>query len=110
MLKKQFLFLAIENKERAIAMGLADEAKQILEALDDVIESDDTYPIITLAEGLTEVLRRHGTEDEARSTAKLYALVLENRVKRNPNNSRLQSAYERMFKYASIGIWIAPSL
>jgi len=109
-LAQQFLFLAIESKDRAIAMGLADEAKQILEALDDVIESDDTYPIITLAEGFTEVLRRHGTEDEARSAAKVYALVLENRAKRNPKNSRLQSAYERMFKYASIGIWTAPSL
>ena len=68
-LAQQFLFLAIESKDRTIAMGLADEAKQILEALDDVIESDDTYPIITLTEGFTEVLRRHGTEDEARSEA-----------------------------------------
>ncbi len=104
-LAQQMLHLAVEGKDAAIALGLADEAKQILERLDDVIESDDTYPIITLSEGLTSVLRKHGTESEARLAAKKYASSLERRAKKNPEHGRLQMAYERMFRYASVGVW-----
>lgn len=104
-LAQQLLLLAVEANDPAIAMGLADEAKQILEKLDDVIESDDTYPIITLAEGFTHVLRKHRSEIEARLAAKKYASILERRAKQNPQHTRLQVAYERMFRYASVGVW-----
>ena len=104
-LAQQYFLLSLQACDRTIALGLAEEAKEILEKLDDVIESDDTYPIITLAEGLTSVYRQHGTETEARGFAKRYTLILENRTKRYGSNSRLQSSYERMFKYASVGIW-----
>jgi hypothetical protein len=101
----QLFLSALETEESARAMGLADEARQILEKLDEILESDDVYPIVTLAEGHTAVLRRHRNEAEAQSAAKKYALVLENRAKRNPQHQRLQTAYERMFKYASVGVW-----
>lgn len=104
-LAQQYLLLAIQGTDSVIAFGLADEAKAILEKLDDIIESDDTYPIITLAEGLTEVNRRHSTETQAREIARSYALILGNRAKRYTANARLQSSYERLFKYASVGVW-----
>ncbi|RSZ38624.1 hypothetical protein EJO66_09550 [Variovorax beijingensis] len=104
-LGQQLLLTAAHTEMAQIAIGLADEAKQILEKLDDIIESDDTYPVVTLAEGYTEVLRRHGTAAEARSTANRYALLLENRSKRNPGHDRLRMAYERLFKFATLGIW-----
>lgn len=103
-LAQQLLLSAVETQYAPIAMGLAEEAKQILEKLDDVIDSDDTYPVITLAEGYTDVLRRHVSEDEARLAAKRYALLLSNRARRYPDHSRLQVAYERLFKYATVGV------
>jgi hypothetical protein len=104
-LAQQLLLSAIESEESMKAMSMVDDARRILEKLDEILESDDTYPIITLAEGHTAVLRRHESEIEARSAAKRYALLLENRAKKNPEHTRLQTAYERMFKYASVGVW-----
>ncbi|WP_223510993.1 SIR2 family protein [Pseudomonas sp. BF-R-05] len=104
-LAQQLLLSAMEMQHSTVALSLADEAKQILEKLDDIIESDDTYPLITLAEGYTTVLRRHATEDDARSSAKTYTSLLQSRVRQHPENDRLKSAYERLFRYASVGIW-----
>ena len=104
-LAQQLLLSAEQSDISAIALGLAEEAKQILDKLDDVIDSDDTYPLVTLAEGYTSVLRKHVSEEEARSAARRYALVLESRARKNPQHSRLQISYERMFKFASVGMW-----
>jgi hypothetical protein len=104
-LAQQMLLVALEGTDSAIALGLAEEAKQLLEKLDDVIESDDTYPIVTLAEGMTDILRVHGSVADARLTAKKYATALERRARQNPEHIRLQAAYERLFRYASVGIW-----
>jgi len=102
----QQLFLQAANSDSSsLALGLADEAKQILEKLDDIIDSDDTYPIVTLAEGHTAAIRKHVSEAEARSMARRYALILENRAHKNPTHERLRTSYERMFKYASTGTW-----
>ena len=104
-LAQQLLLSAMEMQHSTVALSLADEAKQILEKLDDIIESDDTYPLITLAEGYTTVLRRHATEDDARLSAKTYTPLLQSRARQHPENDRLKSAYERLFKYASVGVW-----
>lgn len=104
-LAQQLLLSAEQSDVSAIALGLADEAKEILDKLDDVMDSDDTYPIVTLAEGYTSVLRKHVSEKEARSAARRYALILDNRAQKNPQHARLRASYERMFKYASVGVW-----
>lgn len=104
-LAQQLLMSAEEVNNPAIGMGLADEAKQILEKLDDIIDSDDTYPIVTLAEGYTAVLLKHMSKAEAQSSAKRFALILENRSRRHPQHSRLRVSYEKMFRFASIGHW-----
>lgn len=104
-LAQQLLLSAEQSNNNAIALGLADEAKQILDNLDGIIDSDDTYPIVTLAEGYTSVLRKHGSEADARSSARRYALILDARARKNPQHERLQLSYERMFKFASVGVW-----
>lgn len=104
-LAQQLLLSAEHSANSTIGLGLADEAKQILDSLDDIIDSDDTYPIVTLAEGYTAVLRKHVSEDDARSAARRYALILSDRASKNPQHARLQRSYERMFKFASVGVW-----
>lgn len=104
-LGQQLLLSALEAEHSSIALSLADEAKSILEKLDDIYESDDTYPLVTLAEGYTAVLRVFGAEDDARDAAKSYTRRLEILYKKNPDYIRLKLSYEKMFKYAATGIW-----
>ncbi|QEO77837.1 SIR2 family protein [Pseudomonas brassicacearum] len=104
-LGQQLLLSALETEHEAAALSLADEARDILESLDDTYESDDTYPIVTLAEGHTSVVRKFSEESDARNLAKYYSRKLEIRSKQKPEYSRLKLAYERMFKYAATGVW-----
>ncbi len=105
-LAQQMLQVAMSGDDPVLAMGLADEAKLMLEKLDDVLDSDDTYPIVTLAEDYTQVLRVHACEDEARKFARGYALILGKRAKDNPEHDRLNQSYIKMLRYTSTGVWI----
>jgi ABC-type branched-subunit amino acid transport system ATPase component len=104
-LGQQLLISALETAHESAALSLANEARDILEGLDDTYESDDTYPIVTLAEGHTSVVRKFSEESDARSLAKYYSSKLEVRSKQKPEYTRLKFAYERMFKYAATGVW-----
>ncbi len=104
-LGQQLLLSALETAHEPTALGLAEEAREILENLDDTYESDDTYPIITLAEGHTNIVKKFSPESEARNLAKYYSRKLEIRSKQKPEYERLKLAYERMFKYAATGVW-----
>ncbi|HIE0128453.1 TPA: SIR2 family protein [Stenotrophomonas maltophilia] len=103
-LAQQLLKSAEESSIRAVALALSEEARGILEGLDDVISSDDTYPIVTLAEGHTKVVSKHVSDTEARSLANRYSLVLGIRSKANPQHERLRLAYERLFNFAATGV------
>ena len=104
-LGQQLLIAALETSHESAALSLANDAREILEGLDDTYESDDTYPIVTLAEGHTSVVRKFSEESEARSLARYYSNKLEVRSKQKPEYVRLKLAYERMFKYAATGVW-----
>ncbi|MCF3194537.1 SIR2 family protein [Pseudomonas bubulae] len=104
-LGQQLLISALETTHESAALSLADEAREILERLDETYESDDTYPIVTLAEGHTSVVRKFSEESDARNLANYYSRKLEIRSKQKPEYTRLKLAYERMFKYAATGIW-----
>ena len=47
-LGQQLLILGRKISERTAAMAYAEEARSLLEPLDEIMESDDTYPIVTL--------------------------------------------------------------
>jgi len=104
-LAQQLMHGALLESSSALAMGMAEEAKGILEGLDYMIDSDDTYPIVTLSVGYTNVLRRHSNEEHAQRMAKDFALALQIRTNENPGRYHLREAYERIFKYASTGSW-----
>lgn len=105
-LGQQLLIMASEAGERRLAMAYIDEARSYLEPLDEVIDSDDTYPIVTLAEGHTKLIFRIDGEDEARKIAKSYIVSLKNKSDRQPDNIPLKECYERLFKFAATGKWV----
>jgi len=105
-LAQQLLIVGDTVADKLLALAYAEEAREILEDLDRTIESDDTFPVVTLAEGYTKVMRRHAGEEAARREAKFFAERLKARSDANPEDSRLRSSYERMFRFSVTGTWI----
>lgn len=105
-LGQQLLIIGKKANDRTTALACADEARSLLEPLDEVMESDDTYPIVTLAEGHTALMREIADEGEARNIAKSYLPALERRKKDQPDNYRLQECHSRIFKFAATGTWV----
>lgn len=105
-LGQQLLIIASETEDKRIAMNYVDEARSYLEPLDDIIDSDDTYPIVTLAEGHTKLIRKFEGDDEARIIAKSYIVSLKNRCDLQPDNTHLRDCYEKIFKFVATGKWI----
>jgi hypothetical protein len=105
-LGQQLLIVADTVSDKNIALAYAKEAMEILDGLDSVIESDDTFPIVTLAEGYTKVLRRHEGPAIARREAARFAERLKSRIDSVEDDERLKIAYENMFRYAATGTWI----
>ena len=105
-LGQQLLILAEEAADKAIALRYVDEARELLEPLDATIDSDDTYPIVTLAEGHTKIVRKFEGDDEARRTAKSYIPLVSVRCQAQPDNVRLRECHDRLFKFAATGSWV----
>nr|WP_199067200.1 SIR2 family protein [Chromobacterium sp. ASV5] len=104
-LGQQLLILGRRAPDKGTAMAYVEEARSLLEPLDDIIDSDDTYPIITLAEGHTKLSLRIEGVGEAQDVAKSYIRVLKAKCDAQPTNSRLRECYERIFKFAASGTW-----
>jgi hypothetical protein len=105
-LGQQLLILAEEAIDKATALRHVDEARELLEPLDTTIDSDDTYPIMTLAEGHTKIVRKFEGDDEARRTAKSYIPPVTIRFEAQPDNVRLRECHGRLFKFAATGSWV----
>lgn len=105
-LAQQLLIVAQRLGDKRTALTYADEAKGILENLDGTLESDDTFPVVTLTEGYTNVLRIHESEQIAREQARKFAERLKWRKDSLTDDQRLQMAYEKMFRYSATGTWI----
>lgn len=105
-LGQQLLILGGKGLDPNVAIAYVDEARSLLEPLDEIIDSDDTYPIVTLAEGHTATVRSIKGDAEARLVAKSYIASLKSRCDALPENTRLRECHERMFKYAVTGTWM----
>ncbi len=105
-LGQQLLIMGANTIDRTAAMAFVDEARSLLEPLDEIMDSDDTYPIVTLAEGHTALMRRFGDDSEARNVARSYLAALERRKQSQPDNARLQECHSRIFKFAATGTWV----
>lgn len=109
-LGQQLLIVADHSSERQTALTFAEEAMEILDGLDNIIESDDTFPIVTLAEGYTRVMRHHADEGKARKVAEMFAARLKEKSRQSIGDDRLKRAYEDMFRYAATGTWTEPDI
>ncbi len=85
---------------------MLEKAKIRLESLDKTLKSFDTYPIVTLSEGHTEVLRVHEGDEKARELAKQYANIIGGRLKDLGHDSRLKEAWIKLTTYATTGEWV----
>lgn len=105
-LAQQLLIVAAQVDDKQTALTYAEEAKEILKELDRVLQSDDTFPLVTLSEGYTEVMKKHAGEEVARQYAKEFSGLLKVRSESLPNDNRLKEAYSRMFRYSVTGTWV----
>jgi len=104
-LAQQELVIASKSPSLATAYSLLESAKKRLESLDKTLQSDDTYPIVTLSEGHTDIVRRFEGDEKAKILATYYANLLERRIKLIADG-RLKKAWTKLTKYLVTGEWI----
>lgn len=80
------------------------DAIKLLDGLDGVLRSEDTYPIVTLAEGHVNALRRLDGIPAARIKAGEYIQLLDRRL-RGGYESRLDEARIKLFAFSATGAW-----
>lgn len=103
---QQLLILAIDSESRTRATSLVAEAEEMLLRLDgNEAEVGNAYPIVTLSELHTAVIRKHDGEQRARALAKHYVDILSQRVRNHPEYERIGEAKDALTKYAATGTW-----
>lgn len=104
-LAQQKLLLAWEQLvPESSARSHVEDAINLLTGLDKTLESDDTYPIVTMAEGHVKAMRELDGASMARVKANEYVGLIERRLARGPN-PRLKEARDRLFAFAATGTW-----
>jgi len=102
---QQLMIVGSLANDKNKAYGYLKEAKEILERVDASMDSDDTYPIVTLAEGNTTLVKQYEGDQAARIVAKQFANSIYARVNKSNSEDRLRSCWEKLAKYASGGSW-----
>ena len=102
--QQELIMAQQECVSTAKANDYLSSAKERLESLDRTLSSDDTYPIVTLAEGHTKIAIRMEGASHARIVAREYCKKLENRIRENAEQ-RLTEAYTRLLKFSTTGTW-----
>ena len=105
-LGQQLIIVASETSDKRIAMNYFEEARALLEPLDAIIDSDDTYPIVTLAEGHTTLIKLLDGIEAAQDIAKTYLPNINKKCESLPNNEYLTECYEKLFRFATTGTWV----
>ncbi len=108
-LAQQELIMALQDDvSSAKSSAYLSSAAERLEYLDKSINSDDTYPIVTLAEGHTQVILKTEGTSAARIIARNYCGRLEKRIRSRPD-PRLSEAYTRLLRFSTTGVWAIES-
>lgn len=106
-LAQQQLILAEMAGSKTRAYALLGEAKEILSRLDEEARSSNDYPIVTLSEHHTAIVRRFDGDTSARELARKYANMIGLRMKRSGGNPRLRAAWKKLATYGTSGRWPA---
>lgn len=102
--QQEMIIARATSKSRAY--DLLEKAKIRLEGLDRTLKSSSTYPIVTLSEGHTEVIRVHEGDEKARELARQYANIIQGRLKDFGHDTRLKEAWTKLTTYAVTGEWV----
>ena len=86
------------------ALRYLNQAIDRLKELDKTLNSDDTYPIVTMSEGHVKSLMNIEGIATARVKAKEYTDIINRRLK-EIHHERLKEAHDRLFMFASTGTW-----
>nr|WP_308605692.1 SIR2 family protein [Massilia sp. DJPM01] len=104
-LAQQLLILAPFLTSEATAKEYLSEAKTLLVRLDGMIDSDDIYPIVTMALGEVKVVQTFDGPAAARELAGNYANEINERLRTSKGDKVLRRVWEALTRYASTGIW-----
>jgi len=102
---QQELIMALESPSKAYAYECLDRAKARLMKLDSQMELKDEYPIVTLSEAHTQIVKQFEGDDAARKVAGRYANELFSRLKETKYNQRMEEAWKKLTTYASGSEW-----
>ncbi len=103
-LGQQELIIAKSNSSKVKAYELLDSAKERLENLIAYFKLENAYPIVTLSEGHTSVVRKFESEEQAQNLAKEYANRISS-IQGYKEQQRLKRAWIKMTTYATTGKW-----
>ena len=101
---QQLLILAERSNTKHDAEIYLMEAVSILRALDVAGWEEDTYPIVSLAEGHIRVSMKHDGNEIARRIAREYGNSLLTLQRRHPN-TRLEQSVTTVVTFATTGEW-----
>lgn len=102
---QQLLILAQSKPGKAVAYSYVDEAREILNKLDEAYrEGESDYPMVTLSEIHTKVVTKFEGTEKGRGLAKDYANLLHDRMKTS-GNARLQQAWKSLTTFSTTGKW-----
>ena len=94
----QFLICAIEASDDAIIDSYIESAIGYLRNLDSFIDSDDTYPIVTLATNHVSILKKRGQVSEAKKQASYYHGIVQGKLKQKPHDYQLNKCAEYLMR------------
>ncbi|MCE7026934.1 SIR2 family protein [Jiella avicenniae] len=101
---QQLLIIAADKGSWDEAEPLLEEAITTLRELQRKSGVEDTYPIVTLAEGHISVLNKFLGRDKPKQVAQQYANELLVAQRKHPS-PRLEEAATNVINYATNGIW-----
>lgn len=107
-LAQQELILACIQTSKTKAYDYLDKATSKLENLNKFYRSRSAYPIVTLSEGHTAVMRKFESEEMAIEIAKYYANRISS-IEGYMHHSRLRTTWKKLTKFVTNGTWVDDS-
>lgn len=104
-LAQQQMIIACKIGSKAKAYNLLEKAKDTLEYLDKTRIPFNMFPIVTLSEGHTFIVRLYEGDEKGQLIAKQYANIIAGRLKET-EAGRLKKSWVRLTTYVTRGEWL----
>jgi hypothetical protein len=94
----QYLICALESSDDHEIDAHVAAAINYLGNLDSFIDSDDTYPIVTLSTNHVAIIKKRGDTDEVKRLSKYYYGIMQNKIKQKPHDYELNKCAENLMR------------